>query len=87
MLSPARRLLCITAHGCDCFLVHGGGLVLEAHFEPDPAEDFAAFVQSRKRSVFTAVADQLEEDFRQDTMPYLRGPARTRLLERKAGQT
>ena len=67
--------------------MHGGGLVLEAHFEPDRAEDFAAFVQSRKRSVFTAVADQLEEDFRQDTMPYLRGPARTRLLERKAGQT
>ena len=86
MLSPPKRVLGITASGCDCYLAVGGGLVLEARFAPGEAVDFADFVKSRTRSVFTVLADQIEEDFRQDTMPFLRGNARGQLLARKTSQ-
>lgn len=87
MFGPSRRILGITAHGCECYLAAGGRLALEAHFAPGQAAEYAAFVASRKGSVFTVLADQLEEDFRQETLPFLRGPARAQLLSRKTAQT
>ena len=87
MLFPAKRVLAISNAGCDCYLFAGPRLVLEASFLPDQQADFTAFVASRRRSVFVALADQIEEDFRQDTIPHLRGPARAQLLTRKSSQT
>lgn len=87
MLFPAKRVLAISNAGCDCYLLAEQRLVLEASFLPDQPADFAAFVASRRRSVFVALADQIEEDFRQDTIPHLRGPARAQLLARKSSQT
>ncbi len=87
MLFPPKRILAISNAGCDCYLSAGHRLVLEASFHPDQVADFSAFIVSRRRSVFVAVADQIEEDFRQDTIPTLRGPARGQLLARKSSQT
>ena len=87
MLSPPRRVLAISNAGCDCYLSAGPRLALEASFLPDQQSDFAAFVASRRRSLFVALADQIEEDFRLDTIPHLRGPARAQLLARKSSQT
>jgi hypothetical protein len=86
MLSPAKRILAITATGCDCYLAAGRRLVLEARFVSGEGKDFAEFARSRKHSIFYALADQIEEDFRQDSLPFLRGPARAQLLARKASQ-
>jgi hypothetical protein len=87
MFSAPIRLLCITTDGCECFLSQGSRLVLEARFDPDQVDDFKVFMRSRRRSVFTVLTDQIEEDFRQDSIPYLRGPGRAQLLGRRAGQT
>lgn len=87
MLFPPKRVLALSNTGCECYLLAGQRLVLEASFLPDQQSDFAAFVTSRRRSLFVALADQIEEDFRQDTIPYLRGPARAQLLARKSSQT
>ena len=76
MLFPPKRVLGISNAGCDCYLSDGHRLVQEASFLPDQVADFSAFIGSRRRSVFVAMADQIEEDFRQDTIPTLRGPAR-----------
>jgi hypothetical protein len=86
MLIPSKRILSITAAGCDCYLAAASKLVLEARFAPGEGEEFAAFAKSRRSSVFSVLSDQIEEDFRQDTLPFLRGSARTQLLERKTGQ-
>lgn len=86
MLTPSKRILSITAAGCDCYLAAGSRLVLEARFVPGEGEVFAAFARSRRSSIFRVLSDQIEEDFRQDTVPFLRGAARTRLLDRKTGQ-
>ena len=86
MLSPSKRVLSITAAGCDCYLASASKLVLEARFAPGESVEFAAFAKSRRTSIFRVLSDQIEEDFRQDTLPFLRGSARTQLLERKTGQ-
>lgn len=86
MLTMSRRVIAITAQGCDCYHASGRRLVLEARFPPGETDAFEAFIRSRSGSVFCALADVIEEDFRQDTMPFLRGPARGRLLARKSGQ-
>ncbi len=86
MLTPSKRVLSITAAGCDCYLASTSKLVLEARFAPGESAEFAAFAKSRRASVFRVLSDQIEEDFRQDTLPFLRGAARTQLLERKTGQ-
>ena len=87
MLFPPKRVLGISNAGCDCYLSDGHRLVQEARFLPDQVADFSAFISSRRSSVFVAMADQIEEDFRQDTIPTLRGPARGQLLARKSSQT
>ena len=84
MLTPTRRILLVTAQGCECFLARGDRLILEAAFTAEQREEYLAFVRSRQKSIFSAMVDQIDEDFRQDSMPFLRGPSRRELLARKA---
>lgn len=87
MLTPTRRILLVTAQGCECYLARGDRLILEAGFNAEQREEYLAFVRSRQTSLFSAMVDQIDEDFRQDSMPFLRGPSRTQLLARKAAQS
>lgn len=87
MLTPTRRILLVTAQGCECFLARGDRLILEAAFTAEQREEYLAFVRSRQTSIFSAMVDQIDEDFRQDSMPFLRGPSRRELLARKAAQS
>ena len=86
MFSPAIRLLLISSGRCDCFLATPGGLVQEASFGAGDVEAFATFVAARKNAIFRVMADQIEEDFRPETLPFLRGGMRAQLLARKAVQ-
>ena len=87
MLNSHKRLLAISADRCDCYLARRGALVFEAGFAAGEAADFNAFVNARRKSLFVVMADQIEEDFRQETLPFLRGGQRRQLISRRAGQT
>ncbi len=86
MFSPAIRLLLISSGRCDCFLATPGSLVQEASFGEGEVDAFATFVAARKNAIFRVMADQIEEDFRPETLPFLRGGMRAQLLARKAVQ-
>ena len=86
MLIPQKRLLAISADRCDCYLARRDALVFEAGFAAGEVADFNAFINARRKSLFIVMADQIEEDFRQETLPFLRGGQRRQLISRRAGQ-
>ena len=81
-----HRVLLIRANGADAYAARLGGVVKEAAFRIDDMELFKGYCQSRARSKFTVLVDLVEEDFRIETIPFVMGPARTQLLERKYDQ-
>ncbi len=52
---------------------------------PDGREQFAAFLQTHRDPAYL-LTDLIEEDFRQETVPHLRGSERTALIQRKFEQ-
>jgi hypothetical protein len=95
LLSPfaaPRRLLYVTAAGVDCWRVGAGGLVFETAF---PADEFAVarfydWTESPRNAAtmeYVVLADLIEEDFRAESIPPVRGRDRTNLLERRLTQS
>ena len=76
--------------GADHFLAYSweNGVLSEAQRFADTAEDkgnFAAFLQQHRDLVYL-LTDMIEEDFRHESVPHLRGRERNELLQRKFEQ-
>lgn len=76
--------------GADHFLAYRwkSGVLSEAQRFADTVEDrekFAAFLQQHRDPVYL-LADLIEEDFRHESVPHLRGRERSELLQRKFEQ-
>lgn len=85
---PAKRLIYATAARATAYLWSGGHLTVDASF---PAGEegtiaFANYVGAVSNSLFYVLADVVEEDFHQESIPYIRGKDRRALLNRKLSQ-
>ncbi|MHB0925529.1 MAG: hypothetical protein ACYC1F_03360 [Gallionellaceae bacterium] len=82
-----KLLLLLSAHHLHAQQMVDGKIVTQHEFNnsQEGREDFAAFLQSVKHPVYL-LADLIEEDFRQETVPHLTGRSRSALLQRKFEQ-
>ncbi len=76
--------------GADHFLAYNwtGGILSEGQRFADTVEDkekFSAFLETHRDPVYL-LADLIEEDFRHESVPHLRGRERNELLQRKFEQ-
>ena len=84
---PGKTLLFLGSGHFHACTWKSGVLSAAQHFtdDTDGHEQFAAFLQTHRDPVYL-LADFIEEDFRYETMPHLRGGDRTALLQRKFEQ-
>ncbi|MDD5299123.1 MAG: hypothetical protein PHD65_01360 [Gallionella sp.] len=82
-----RLLLFLSASRLHAQLMAGGKIAAQQEFDssPEGRESFAAFLQPVKCPAYL-LADLIEEDFRPETIPHLRGRSRNALLQRKFDQ-
>jgi hypothetical protein len=82
-----KRLLYLTANRLTAHTLSRSGLDTDATFERND-QGLAAFATylARSRSLYYLVVDVVEEDYHQDTIPYLAGKDRRLVLARKLGQ-
>lgn len=82
-----KLLLFLSAHHLHAQQMVDGKIVTQHEFNnsQEGREDFAAFLQSVRHPVYL-LADLIEEDFRQETVPHLTGRSRSALLQRKFEQ-
>lgn len=82
-----KLLLFLSTNHLHAQLMAGGKITTQRKFtdSPEGQENFAAFLQEVKHPTYLLV-DLIEEDFRQETIPHLRGGNRTALLQRKFEQ-
>ena len=82
-----KLLLFLSAHHLHAQQMVGGKIITQHEFNnsQEGRETFAAFLQSAKHPAYL-LADLIEEDFRQETVPHLIGSSRTALLQRKFEQ-
>lgn len=82
-----RLLLFLSADRLHAQLMSRGRIVAQHEFtdSPDGHQDFDAFLKTAKCRTYL-LADLIEEDFRQETVPHLLGRNRRALLERKFDQ-
>lgn len=80
-------LLFLSSDRLHAQLMAGGKIAVQREFSatPEGKNDFAAFLQNVKFPAYMLV-DLIEEDFRQETVPHLRGSNRVALLQRKFEQ-
>ena len=83
-----KRLLYFTSRQVIACRWQSGKLEQEASFgkEEDQLAAFSAYVAGAPGSLFFVLADVVEEDFHQETIPYVRGKDRRVLLGRKLAQ-
>lgn len=84
---PQKRLLYLTANRLTAYSLSRGSLDADAVFDANE-QGIAAFSTyiSGSRALYYLVADVVEEDYHQDTIPYLRGKDRRQVLARKLAQ-
>ncbi len=82
-----KRLLYLTANRLTAYSRSRGSLAVDAAFERNDA-GLAAFSTylARSRKLYYLVVDVVEEDYHQDTIPYLGRKDRRRVLARKLAQ-
>ena len=84
-----KRILYFDARQVTACLWKGGKLEAEARFardDEDALASFSGYVAGAAGSLFYVLADVVEEDFHQETIPYVRGKDRRLLLGRKLAQ-
>ncbi len=83
-----RHLLYFTSARSVLYRWSGARLTAESAFPgtEEGAAAFAQYIASRRLGLFYLLADVVEEDFHQDTIPYVRGADRRALLDRKLAQ-
>jgi len=84
---PTKRLLYLTANRLTAHRLSRGGLVVDATFERNDRglAAFSAYL-ARTRNLYYLVVDVVEEDYHQDTVPYLGRGDRRQVLARKLAQ-
>ncbi len=84
---PKQGLLYLTANRLTAHGLSRGGLVVDAAFECNDhgLAAFSAYV-ARSRKLYYLVVDVVEEDYHQDSIPYLGRSDRSKVLARKLGQ-
>ena len=82
-----RLLLFLSANRLHAQLMAGGKIIGQQEFDSsqEGREGFAAFLQPVKCPAYL-LADLIEEDFRPEIIPHLRGRSRNALLQRKFDQ-
>lgn len=85
---PAKRLIYATAARATAYVWSGGHLSVDASFPAgeEGTTAFANYVSAVPKSLFYVLADVVEEDFHQESIPYIRGKDRRTLLDRKLAQ-
>jgi hypothetical protein len=92
LFRPPRRLLYVTARGVDCWRVSATGLVYETAFDADEFAvarfyDYTESLGSQSPAVeYVVLADLVEEEFKPDAIPPVRGRDRKALIERRRTQ-
>jgi hypothetical protein len=85
---PAKRLIYATASRATAYVWSRGNLSTDASFPAgeEGAAAFANYVNAVPNSLFYVLADVVEEDFHQESVPFIRGKDRRALLDRKLAQ-
>lgn len=83
-----KRLIYFTSREVRAFHWRSGSLEADALFANDEsgAAEFATYVAGSPHAIYCLLADLVEEDFHQETIPYVRGRDRQALLSRKLAQ-
>jgi len=81
-----QRVLVIRADGAEIYSVRGSSTIMNAAFTADEMDLFQSYCHSRRDSQFTVLVDIVEEDFQQESMPFVSGRNRRALLARKFDQ-
>jgi hypothetical protein len=84
---PQKRLLYLTANRLTAYSLTRGRLGIDAAFDRNDAglAAFSAYLAG-SRNLYYLVIDVVEEDYHQDTIPYLGGKDRRQVLARKLAQ-
>ena len=85
---PAKRLLYFTSNLVSAYTWSAARLVQDATFENAEATppEFEKYIDEAPEAIYFLVVDIVEEDFHQETIPYVRGGDRRALLHRKLAQ-
>ncbi len=85
---PGKRLIYATAGRAIAYAWSRGHLTVEASFPAgeEGTAAFASYVGAVPKSLFYVLVDVVEEDFHQESIPYIRGKDRAALLDRKLAQ-
>jgi hypothetical protein len=83
-----KRLIYLTTRQLTAYLWKGNSLEQEDTFDSgeEGVQKFAQYVARSSKSLFYVLADVVEEDFHQESIPYIRGRDRRALLDRKIAQ-
>ena len=83
-----KRMLYLTAEQLRTYSWKAGRLVADGTFQAGDqgATEFAHYLGDSPKALYYAVADVAEEDFFQESIPYVRGKDRRTLLGRKVAQ-
>ncbi|MDR3220992.1 MAG: hypothetical protein LBU46_03135 [Candidatus Accumulibacter sp.] len=87
-MSP-QRLLYLGLRQMDAYHWSSGTLAREAAFPPTESgwRQFASYLAQNAKSSFSLLVNVAEEGFHLESIPYLRGADRQRVVERKLAQT
>lgn len=85
---PAKRLLYLTSSQVSAFRWNAGTLTQDAVFEngEEAPPEFGKYVAGAPQALYYLLVDIVEEDFHQESIPYVRGGDRRTLLHRKLAQ-
>lgn len=85
---PAKRILYFTSSQVGAYTWRSGTLVQDAVFEnaETTPPEFDTYIAEEPKALYFLLVDIVEEDFHQETIPYVRGGDRRTLLYRKLAQ-
>jgi len=84
----SQRLLYLSPHQVSAHRWHSGVLTYEETFSPSDAglQQFGRYLAQNRQSTFSLLANVAEEGFQIETIPYLQGADRKKVIERKLEQ-
>jgi hypothetical protein len=85
---PAKRILYFTSSQVGAYTWKSGVLTQDAVFDNGEATppEFETYIATEPNALYFLLVDIVEEDFHQETIPYVRGGDRSTLLHRKLAQ-
>ena len=85
---PVKRLIYYSSDQVSAFTWNAGALTQDAEFEngEEALPEFGKYVAGAPQALYYLLVDIVEEDFHQESIPYVRGGDRRTLLHRKLAQ-